>query len=403
MSTKGNSLAQTVLEKLLQKAERAWAQRAEREHTLLFSEASLPEYFRLPLRQDKDIAHAELREAERDGAISLEWDRRAGADGQIVRTRLLDPNRVAAILGRTSAWQAYDQALNTLGHWMHLGNVADILVRWRTGKTVRNLTPLNVLDVVDACKVVEACRESTKADDVPIRRLSGQLFADSKRIEAIGAALDIVTAETLEPPWRDIEDVLRGLGLVKLPQPILIAGNGVIKLNDETTLGIPSPYIGLSPASIQRLVLGENATFILTVENLTTFHELALDKAGKPNGLVVYTGGMPSPAMLGVYSRSIKDILAKPGVTRFHWGDIDLGGVRIAARIARTCEAPLLLWNMDPSIYPGYPARKYLADDEVREIKRVSEKFGWQPIASAIASDLRAIEQEVLPPSLPGA
>ncbi|MNW20363.1 hypothetical protein D3C71_2207370 [compost metagenome] len=56
---------------------------------------------------------------------------------------------------------------------------------------------------------------------------------------------------------------------------------------------------------------------------------------------------------------------------------------------------------MDPSEYPGYPARKRLTEDEVREIERVSEKFGWPHIASAIASDLRAIEQEVLPPSLP--
>lgn len=402
MSTKGDSLARTVLEKLLQKSERAWAQQTERDHTVLFSEASLPEYFKLPLRQDKDIAHAELREAERDGAISLEWDRRAGADGQIVRARLVDPNRVAAILSRASAWQVYDQALNALRPWMHLGNVSDILVRWRAGKTIRNLTPVDVQDVIDASKVVEACRESTETDDVPIRRLSGQLFADSKRIEAIGAALDIVTAETLEPPWRDIEDVLSGLGLVKLPQPILIAGNGAIELNDETTLGIPSPYIGLSPASIHRLVLGEHATYILTVENLTTFHELALGKAGKPNGLVVYTGGMPSPAMLGVYSRSIKDILARPGVKRYHWGDIDLGGMRIAASITKTCEAPLLLWNMDPSEYPGYPARKRLTEDEIREIERVSEKFGWQHIASAIASSPHAIEQEVLLPSLPG-
>lgn len=401
MSTKGNSLARTVLEKLLQKSERAWAQQAEREHTVLFSEASLPEYFKLPLRQDKDIAHAELREAERDGAISLEWDRRAGTDGQIVRTRLVDPNRVAAILGRPSAWQAYAHALNALRPWMHLGNVANILARWRTGKTIRSLTPLEVQDVIDACKVVEACRESTETDDVPIRRLSGQLFADSKRIEGIGAALDMVTAERLEPPWRDIEDVLSGLGLVKLPQPILVAGNGAIDLDDGTTLRIPAPYIGLSPASIQRLVLGENATYILTVENLTTFHELALGKAGRPNGLILYTGGMPSPAMLGVYTRSINDALTRPGVKRFHWGDIDLGGIRIAASIARTYEAPLLLWNMDPSEYPGYPARKRLTEDEVREIERVSEKFGWPHIASAIASDLRAIEQEVLPPSLP--
>ena len=79
MSETGTRVARAALEKLLQKAERAWARQGERACALLFSDASFPEYLSIPSRADKDVVHAELRNAEREGAIAIEWDRRAGA------------------------------------------------------------------------------------------------------------------------------------------------------------------------------------------------------------------------------------------------------------------------------------------------------------------------------------
>ena len=81
------------------------------------------------------------------------------------------------------------------------------------------------------------------------------------------------------------------MGLVKLPQPVLLSGQGLVELTDGTRLPIASPYIGLPPQSIKRVVLDEGARYIFSVENLTTFHELALGKAGSVCGLLMYTAG----------------------------------------------------------------------------------------------------------------
>lgn len=398
MTDTGHHVAKLALEKLLQKAERAWARQSAQTCTLVFSDASFPEYLKLPLRADKDSTHAELRNAERAGAIELEWDRRAGADGQILRVSLTDAELAATILRRLPAWRTYDEAKRQLAQWGEWSSIQAVLNRWRSGKQVRGLDPDRVADFADACKVIEACRQLPANEEIPIRRLSATLFSDSKRIEAIGKALDALTIESLDIPARDIEDVLSGLGLVKHPLPLLIAGRGTVELMDRQMLPIPVPYIGLAPQSVKSISFADNNAYVLTVENLTTFHELALGKAGKLSGVVLYTAGMPSPALLRVYHLILAGSRCS---SRFHWGDIDLGGFRIAAALARASDSPLRLWSMDPAEFPSVKARKTLTGDERREIVRIGDQWGWCELAQRVSNDGRAIEQEAIPLRLP--
>jgi hypothetical protein len=401
VSAKGKAVATAALDILLRKAERAWARQAPKTQTLRFSEASFAEYFKLPMWQDKAAAHAELRNAERDGALSIEWERRAGEDGQVERITLVDADAVARIIGETPAWAEYDHAEALLHAWRKVPNAQQILERWRAGKQVRGQSPARVADFVDACRVIEARSAQSADEDVLIRRFSARLFSDSKRIENIGPALDALTAESLDTPWREVDDVFSGLGLIKMPQPILLAGAGVVELFDGTRLPIAAPYMGLAPQSIRRIELPDDAAYVLTIENLTTFHEIAMGKAGKPSGLIIYTAGMPSPALRRVYGPCLECALADGHRSRLHWGDIDLGGFRIAAYLARAHASPLGLWAMDPAQHPDAMSRKTLSSDELREITRIATRHGWEDIAERVVVDKRAIEQEAVMLELP--
>lgn len=401
MSTKGIAVATAALDSLLRKAERAWARQAPKTQTLRFSEASFAQYFKLPMWQDKAATHAELRNAERDGAISIEWERRAGEDGQIERITLVNADTAARIIGETPAWTEYDQAEALLYAWHEIPNVQPILERWRAGKQVRGQSPARVTDFVDACRVIKACGAQSADEDVLIRRFSAGLFSDSKHIEVIGPALDALTAESLDTPWREIEDVFSNLGLIKMPQPILLAGAGIVELVDGTRLPIAAPYIGLAPQGIRRIELPDDAAYVLTIENLTTFHEIAMGKAGKPSGLIIYTAGMPSPALRRVYGPCLESALASGHRSRLHWGDIDLGGFRIAACLARAHPSPLGLWAMDPTQHLDAASRKMLSGDELREISRIASRHGWEDVAERVVIDKRAIEQEAVMLKLP--
>ena len=80
----GAALARKALERLLARAENAASKgaaqtdRTGRTVTLPLSEKSFPEYLRLQRYADKAVCNANLQLAERDGAISVEWDSRAG-------------------------------------------------------------------------------------------------------------------------------------------------------------------------------------------------------------------------------------------------------------------------------------------------------------------------------------
>src|SRR3546814_5239040 len=78
---------------------------------------------------------------------------------------------------------------------------------------------------------------SDLGEDQIVRVFSRHLFRDSKRIEALVRHIDLLTAEQFGSPARQQEEVFGALGLVKEPQPFLMAGTGHLML--ESSQGCP--------------------------------------------------------------------------------------------------------------------------------------------------------------------
>ncbi|WP_339437624.1 Wadjet anti-phage system protein JetD domain-containing protein [Pseudomonas sp. EL_65y_Pfl1_R32] len=138
--------------------------------------------------------------------------------------------------------------------------------------------------------------------------------------------------------------------------------------------------------------------WLLTIENLTTFHQAA--KALLPNrpGLVIYTAGMPSPTWGKAYANILMSL---PDSTRIlHWGDHDEGGFRVAARVAHfatTTGRHLEPWYMDASLWNerGDEAQA----EQHRSMIRSAIRAGWAELASTLKAII--LEQEGLPIRLP--
>lgn len=386
---------------LLHKAEGAWSRGAERVGTLAFTDGSFPDYLNLSNRESRTLAHGQLRNAERAGAISVEWDRHAGDDGQITRLRVVNADRLAVFLGVDPLWDACSAAATALG----LGETSPPMVRalhaaWCAGRSPRKLGPNRVCDFVDALRVIDARRDSS--DDAPLRRVSARLFKDSKRIEAITPALDLLLAQSLGDAPRPAEEVWTGLGLVKHPQSFLCAGDATLRLASGSELRLPSPYVGIAPSSLLSVTFGPNCRYVLSVENLTTFNELAQGKAGELKGLLLYTAGMPSPN----FARAYQTVLggAPRDASTLHWGDIDLGGYRIAAAlniVAKATGRAVQLFRMNPSLLDASDERRPLTNEEAREMIRIANANGWCEEAAGVERAPLACEQEALTPRLP--
>lgn len=392
-----NPIAREALGKLLRRAENASAKEANvRTISLKFTEESFPAYFSLATHAEKDACHGDLQLAQRDGAIAIAWERQAGIRNQIERITLSDRDALARHLGAIPRWDAVAAAANTFA--VHLDRhplLRDVIDLWRRGAKARGTDPADVKDWQDSIGVVDHCKDSG-AIDIPVRRLSANLTGDSKRIEGLWPIIDALVQANIESSVREAEDVFNEIGLVKFPPTLLIAGDLSAEIG-QRRVKVEPPYLGFSPPAITGFTVSTAISALLTVENLTTFHEMAVRRHESPQTLVLYTGGMPSPSWKRVYKILLSALPIAAKV--FHWGDMDAGGLRIAdhlAACAEQCGHSLRLHSMpSEDLFPASAiARRELVHAEIDQIERICRSRRWDKASEWIVKHRVAVEQE---------
>ncbi|WP_052773061.1 Wadjet anti-phage system protein JetD domain-containing protein [Luteimonas sp. FCS-9] len=233
-----------------------------------------------------------------------------------------------------------------------------------------------------------------------LRRESIRLLGDSKRLEALTPWLALLVGGESNAGAFEREHVWSALGLRREPQPMLIAGTGTIVV-DGTALVLVRPYLGIPVERLEKVVT--DARFLLTIENLASFHDAAACD-GVADGLLVYTGGMPSLAWRRACARLLQ---ALPGdAPVYHWGDIDEGGFRIAATLAATLREAgrtLLPWLMSPDELASadIAAARTPTATQQGAMLRWAQAAGWPDVAHALSARPLLLEQEALSARLP--
>jgi DNA topoisomerase VI subunit A len=203
----------------------------------------------------------------------------------------------------------------------------------------------------------------------------------------------------LTPSGLDNVQIWSALGLRREPQPVLVAGEGWVQLA-QARLALCRPYLGLPVDAVQ--TIETQARYVLSIENLTSFHDAARAMPDR-DGLLIYTGGMPSPAWRNFYGRLLASLPVETML--YHWGDIDEGGFRIAAHlaaIAKTSGKRLYPWLMSPQDV----ARDALEAEApsamcLKKMTDWAEKADWSELASALMQTPIRIEQEAIDPRFP--
>lgn len=386
-------LAREVLEQLWRSADGAALRASPRTPRVMLSAKHCPSYTALPTRADKESFHAELLQAQRLGAIEVTWDERAGTGGQIERVSLASLAALAQLLERRTTQDKLEAARLALAPWLQTRPVcAQLLAAWEQGRSPRGVSIDALAQVTDALTLLDHCQKQ-QFIDVSERRVSAQLFGDSKRIEALITVLDLLTSDRFDQSEaRHPEATLAALGLLKHPLPLLVAGPVTILTQGAQGLvesAKPAPYLGFPPRQV-RGAQGSPA-YALSVENLTIFHELANGQAGELRGVIVYTGGFPSPSQLRAYQALVSSFSLD--TVLWHWGDTDLGGFRIAALLAEHADRPLKLWNM--ARYDDHGVERALTPHDVTRISRLCDRWEWPDEKARVVQDPRRIEQEL--------
>lgn len=391
-----SELARRALEKLLVAAENAVGREAaERTISLCFSPTSFPEYLSTETHAEKAACNAALMLAERTGAIGIDWDRRAGDKNSIDRVVLADMVLLAQHLDVVPRWDVIASATAAFANYRGAHPILDdVLECWRRGVQARGTRPGNTSDWLDAITIVDFCRESGELE-IPVRRLSAHQLDDTKRIERLSSLIDAVMQSDLSTPVREQEEIFSELGLIKYPQTVLISGC-IDVLIDGMVVQMPRPYLGLPPLSVTEFVLRARPSFVLTIENLQSFHEFVTTMPADATAIVLYTGGMPSPSWKRFYELLLKSV--DEATPLLHWGDIDLGGFRIASHVATSCQQLSRTLHLHAMVAPtgdvNPSVRKGLSKAEISRIANICNQWAWQLEAKKIVDFPYAIEQE---------
>lgn len=232
-------------------------------------------------------------------------------------------------------------------------------------------------------------------EDIPKRVLSQRLFQDSKRFERdVERRLVHLIRTHADMEFQSDGEALESVGIVEYPRRVLVAGPLAIKCGNGAVVSLDAfpGGVGLSHDTIRELkVVHSKVKRIVLIENLTSWHQWVAERSGEPE-IVVYTGGFPN--------RTVQLLLRKLHglATVYHWGDIDVGGIRIFEYIREHLIPDLVPLGMDVEHYLRYAGHGMAFNrNYARKIQAMLEDdrfVRWHDLLRLMESRGLRIEQE---------
>jgi len=219
------------------------------------------------------------------------------------------------------------------------------------------------------------------------RVISERLFRDSKLLGRIRHHV-INLLLRMDPRWdgiplEDANDLLEVYGVRRKPNLLRCAGSATIQLaGREYRLEDFTPVAhlpdGWSDAWVEALA-GSRVRIITTIEN--EFPLLSyVEEAGGPRGLgargeiAIYTAGFPTPALVG----ALVALNKRTGNAEFrHWGDADVGGLRIWWFLRCRLGRPVSLFRTNAEWLESERHRggKHLSAAEIEALRRLKSQL----------------------------
>jgi hypothetical protein len=366
-----HEVARELLARLLAAAERRDDDGAA--VTLPLTPRRAPGYLAHNTLAEREAIQAVLANAQAAGAVRLEWGRFEEAR-DLKRLRLVDADRLAAFLGEerleVRLARLREAAVPVLGQapaWLQ-EDFDRATVRWGRGASARGLAVDDVGEVVTLYRALAAA-DRGEHRGLDLRTFSVRCLDDSKAMERLQSRIAAVLRAHLGLDGLNDAEVYAELGLEKYPQPVFVKGPLRLGYSGRRLdLDRVRPYLALSPDGVHAFETVTEPDYVLTVENLTSYqrHVREIDD----RGIVLYSAGFPGLAFRAFLLRL--DEALGPGIPFFHWGDVDVGGLRLFARIAATLVHHSVRPHLMGPPYGGdFHGRSFSSTDK-RRIERVA-------------------------------
>lgn len=299
-------------------------------------------------------------------------------------------NQAYQYIGRTQKRDINNSVLILLNNYKDkneiLSRFCDAQVeRIKTNKSIQflheDLRELeNILLAVDSLLKVEA--------ETFVRDFSVRVFKDSKLFEGICSKVVNLLYEYGDFPEKG--QVLEDLNIIKNPTYVNFKGAGAITISGQKiNLNLFKEDIAISSAMLEDVESIEiTGKFVMTVENLTSFH-----MAESNDAFLIYLGGF--------HNRIRRDFIKKihmqnPNMEFFHFGDIDAGGFYILEHLRRLTGVDFKPYKMDLGTLRNYQNySKILTENDKDRLKRLKGSAFDEVINYMLENNCK-LEQEAI-------
>ena len=365
------------------------------------------DYTRIGGPAAQDEFHRILHDAERAGGITLEKARLGRFTGEFARVRLVDADKLYQFLVRSPAGAIADVARRRIDETIPdiLKDLffaeleRDAIAAWRNNKSYLGFWPAQADTFITVIRLAHGIVHLA-GRDVDHRTFSRRAVKDSKALErSEGRVAQLLKRRNGNLAGEEPREILEASGIVRRAHLLQVKGPLRLSSDALTVEGTGELFIGLPWVAAQQATLMKPVDYIITIENPTSFWRYCTEIGGCY--LALLSDGFPARDVLSSMVHLVKAARRITDAPIYHWGDIDAGGVRIAAHLEDAFGVPVLLHQMQPPL-----ALEMGTSLQSRQgLHRLATRPGdVGDLARWLCTDeAKALEQEELDPTAPRA
>ncbi len=255
---------------------------------------------------------------------------------------------IYAYLGRKPKKESNKELIELFKQYQNKNDILSFYCKEQLERIVKNQKPQyyndditrlkNLLLAIDKLYLLE--------EETFEREFSITLFHDSKAFNIIRTSIINLLYQYGDFP--DKESILPSFNLVKTPSYVHFKGAASIQFKGQSLdLSLLNGDIGISVKLIAEIdSINLTGDKVITIENLTSFQRF--NKAGF---LVIYLGG---------FHNSVRKLLIQkihnqnPTADYYHFGDIDVGGIKILQHLRKNTGVDFKAYKMDVETLKQY-------------------------------------------------
>lgn len=205
----------------------------------------------------------------------------------------------------------------------------------------------DVEDLENVMKILQGMKN--QEEEISFRKFSEKVLGDTKKLEKYKNKIYHIIKDFYDDSIKNVDDAFELFYIRKNPAYVYLKGNAILQINDQVIdLNQMNQYFVLPSICIKRLKIKEmHAKQIMTIENLTSFHDVSLKDT-----FFIFTNGFHNHA-IEEFLKCIYDFLGE-NVSYLHFGDIDAGGFHIYENLKKKTQIPFKTYNMNIEMLKKY-------------------------------------------------